>query len=879
MEYYAEKIADVLSDLKTSEKGLSTEEANRRLKIVGFNEIKEAKKISPVKIFIDQFKSPIIFILIFAVMISLFIKEFIDALVISAILILNAILGFLQEYKAEKAIEALKKSMSLKARVIRDGNELQINAKELVPGDIILLEEGEKVPADCRLLQTINLKLQEASLTGESVAVVKQTAILKKGTVVADRINMAFAGTMVVSGKAKAVVVSTGMNTEIGKIAGMVQTEKKELTPLQKQLKVLSKNLGILTAVIAFMVFCVGLIRGFNLENTLISAIALAVAAIPEGLPAVVTVSLALGVQRMLKRNALIRKLPSVEALGGCTVICVDKTGTLTHNEMTVRKIYTNSQITEVSGHGYDPKGAFSNDPKKLEFILKIGALCNNARLVKENDKWSVIGDPTEGALIVSALKAGLSKEKLSIENKKVMEVPFSSEKKIMVTVHRIKNKYFAFAKGAPEVLIEKCNSFYENGKIEMFTRQKKLEFLRVNEDFSHDALRVLGFAYKEIKGEVDKANLEKDFVFVGLQGMIDPPREGVKESVKKCYQAGIKVVMITGDHIETAKAIAEQIGIKGKAITGEEIDKMKNFEDVVEQITIYARVNPEHKLKIVKALQAKGHIVAMTGDGVNDAPSLKKANIGIAMGITGTDVAREASDIVLTDDHFSSIVNAVEEGRTIFDNIRKFVVYLLSSNITEILTVLMALLIGLPLPLIALQILWINLITDGLPALSLGVEPADYGVMKRAPRKVKEQIIEKSTWFYMLAISLIMTAGTLYLFNLYNPEKNLIYAQTIAFSVLVMFQMFNVLNCKSEITPIFKNIFNNPKLIAAVIMSIIMQLVVIYTPLSDIFRTTELNLKDWIYITGTSATVLLFSEIVKAFKKRNSQLVQTTII
>jgi Ca2+-transporting ATPase len=877
MDYYAEKITDVLAELKTSDKGLNAQEADRRLKMVGPNEIKEVEKISPFKIFIDQFKSPVVLILLVAVIISLFINEMIDAAVICAILIINSILGFIQEYKAEKAIEALKKTLSLKAIVIREGKEVEVDARDLVPGDIILLQEGEKVPADCRLIQTFNLKTQEASLTGESHTIAKQTAMLKSDTAVADRTNMVFANTIIVAGKGKAVVVSTGMNTEVGKIAHMVQSETKEMTPLQKQLKVLSKNLGFLTVAVAFVVFGAGLLRGLNLENMLISAIALAVAAIPEGLPAVVTVSLALGVQRMLKRNALIRKLPSVETLGSCTVICADKTGTMTHNEMTVKRIYANGEITEVSGSGYEPKGIFSKDAKKLNLILKIGALCNDAQLTSENGKWTVVGDPTEGALLVSAIKAGLSKEKLDAENKRAMEIPFSSEKKMMTTVHRVGNKYVAFIKGAPEILLDKCNAFYENGKIEMLTREKKIEFLKANTDFAEDALRVLGFAYKEIKGEISKADLEKDLVFVGLQGMMDPPREGVRDSIRKCYQAGIKVIMITGDHIETAKAVAEQVGIKGKAITGNELDKLKNFEEIVEQIAVYARVNPGHKLRIVKALQAKGHIVAMTGDGVNDAPALKKANIGVAMGMTGTDVAREASDMVLTDDHFGSIVNAVEEGRNIFDNIRKFVVYLLSSNIGEVLTVLIALLIGLPLPLIALQILWINLITDGLPALALGVEPADYNIMRRAPRKVKEHIIDRSAWIYMIIAGLIMTAATLYLFNHYDPAKNLAYAQTIAFSTLVMLQMFNVLNCRSDATSIFKNLFTNPKLIGAIIVSVAMQLLVIYTPLADLFGAVALNPVDWAYVIAASASVLVFGEIIKVFKRKNAEVIDSS--
>ncbi|MFC1728284.1 calcium-transporting P-type ATPase, PMR1-type [Nanoarchaeota archaeon] len=867
MEYFAEDSKDVLKELKSSEKGLTTQEAEKRLKIVGPNEIKEGKRISPLKIFIDQFKSPIVFILVAAIVISLIVGEYIDSVVVGVILLLNAILGFVQEYKAEKSIEALKKMASLKAIVLRDGKHQEVDATNLVPGDIVLLEEGEKIPADCRLIEEIGLHAQEASLTGESIPVTKHIKVLKKGTPVADRNNCVFSSTIITAGKGKAVVTYTGMNTEVGKIAHMIQTEETILTPLQKQLKVLAKYLGLFTVVVAFVVFITGFLRGFEPVEIMLAAIALAVAAIPEGLPAVVTISLALGVQRMIKRNALIRKLPSVETLGSCSVICTDKTGTLTHNEMTVKKIYANSEVTEVSGSGYEPNGVFSTNVKNLDFILKIGALCNNASLRQEEDKWKILGDPTEGALVVSAAKADLKDENIESEYPRIHEIPFSSERKIMTTIHKKNGKKIAFVKGAPDILLNKCHAFYENGKIEMLTKRKRDEILKKETEFAQEALRVLAFAYKDIKEGEDP---EKNLVFVGLQGMIDPPRDGVREAVDKAHQAGIKVVMITGDYIETAKAIAEKVGIKGKAITGEQIDKLENFEDVVETITIYARVNPSHKLEIVKALQAKGHIVAMTGDGVNDAPALKKANIGISMGIAGTDVAKEASDMILTDDHFNSIVSAVEEGRTIFDNIRKFVEYLLSSNMGEILTIFIAMLIGLPLPLIALQILWINLVTDGLPALALGVDPKDIGVMKRKPRKVKDHIIDRWRAGYMFVIGLIMMIGTLCVFKAYNPGANLMYAQTMAFSTLMMFQMFNVLNCRSDVNSLFKiGIFSNPRLIVAIIISISLHLLVIYSPLSSLFGTMAHTLAEWGIIIAVSASVLVFGEVVKFIRRR----------
>ncbi len=865
MEYYNKPIGDVLKELKTEERGLSTDEAKERLLKYGHNEIKEEKPISVFMIFIHQFKSFIIAILLIALIISLVISHYLDAIVIGVILVLNAVLGFVQEYKAEKSIEALKKMASLKAIVVRDGIEHEIEARNLVPGDIIILETGEKVPADARLLDIVNLQTQESVLTGESVPVEKQVKVLQIKVGVADRVNMVFSGTIITRGRGKAVITETGMNTQIGKIAGMIQEEPEPPTLLQKKLKKLGEWLGLSAIVFCVVVFGVGILAGIDKLSMFLTALSLAVAAIPEGLPAVVTIGLALGVQRMIKRNALVRRLPSVETLGSTTVICTDKTGTLTHNEMTVRKIFANNRVFTVTGRGYSNIGNFyykteKIDPKQVKLLLKIGALCNDAKLAEEE----LIGDPTEGALIVSAAKACLIKKELELKYPRLEEIEFTSERKRMSTMHKINGKKMIYTKGAPDVLVELCDRIYIEGKVRRMTRKDKQFLLKVNETMAKQALRVLAFAYKE-SDKLDEQNL----VFVGMQGMIDPPREEVKEAVAKCKTAGVKVVMITGDFKLTAEAIGKELGLEGRAIDGKELEKIEHLEDQVEEISIYARIDPKHKVKILEALRKKGHVIAMTGDGVNDAPALKKADIGIAMGISGTDVAKEASDMILTDDNFASIVNAVEEGRSIFDNIRKFVKYLLSSNLGELLTLFLAIILRFPLPLIAIQILWINLVTDGLPALALSVDPADPGLMKRPPRNPKEGIITGGRALWMIFAGLIMMAGTLAIFRTYSYDIDLVYAQTMAFTTLVMFQMFNVLNCRSERSSIFKILFTNKYMLGAIGISIALQIAVVHTPLNIFFRTTPIKLVDWGYILLASCSVLIFGEVIKLFKRK----------
>ncbi|MFA5141632.1 MAG: calcium-translocating P-type ATPase, SERCA-type [Candidatus Woesearchaeota archaeon] len=881
MDFYKEEIGPLYKKFNSSSLGLTTKRANISLAHHGKNELTQKKKINPLVIFLSQFKSFIIYILLLALFISLalgYINEdpqdkydsYVDAFVIFVILFLNALLGFIQEYRAEKSIEALKKLAGLKATVIRDGKTQDIDASLLVPGDVIILETGDKVPADARMIEAINLETQEAPLTGESMPVAKISNVIDKTVGVAERKNMVYSGTIITRGRGKALVCATGMHTELGKIARLIQEQDSMITPLQQKLEQLGKMVGYIVLGIVFIVFLSGIFRGVAINDMFMAAVALAVAAVPEGLPAVVTISLALGVQRMIKKNALIRNLPSVETLGSTTVICSDKTGTLTKNEMTVKEVYVNNEIVEVSGSGYSLDGRFSKDPKHFEMLLKCGALCNDALL-----DGTVIGDPTEGALIVSAGKAGLRKEDLSKKYPRVNEIPFDSERKMMSTIHSDGEKKIMFTKGAPENVLKCCNSVLVNGRIEKLDDSIIQSILRNNIILANKALRVLGFAYRESAGDISK---EEGLVFLGLQAMMDPPREEAKQAVEKCKSAGIRVVMITGDHKDTAVAIANELGIIGKAMTGDELEKITNLEKIVDEIGVYARVNPEHKLKIVQALQARGHVVAMTGDGVNDAPALKKADIGIAMGITGTDVAREASQMVLTDDNFASIVNAVEEGRGIYDNIKKFVFYLVSSNLGEVLAVFMAILIGaysadgvLIVPLIAIQILWINLLTDGLPALALGVDKADTDIMTRKPRPKGENIINSYNMAVMSGVAVIMMVVTLMMFFNYDPAVNTRYAQTIAFTSLVMLQMFNVFNATSEYQSFFKKgLFENPYLILAIAMSLILQAVIMYTPFfASIFKVVPLALADWGLIALMSSSVLLFGETIKLIKRR----------
>ena len=881
--YYSLNIKEVLKSLKTSEEGLTDNEARERLEKYGTNEIERRKSITPFKIFVRQFTSFIVIILFAAILISLLIGEKLDAVVISIILILNGVFGFIQEYRADKAIESLRKLTALKAKVIRDAREIEVDSRELVPGDIILLETGSKVPADARLLQIAALQIDEASLTGESTPSKKITEPIKRGTSVNDQENIVFMGTIVTKGHARAVITEIGMGTEIGKIAELVQEVKEKSTPLQEKLKQFGKWLSFVTILICAVVFGVGVLReylvatsfGINyVSEMFLAAVALAVAAIPEGLPAIVTISLALGVSKMTKRNVLIRQLPAVETLGCTNVICSDKTGTLTKNEMTVTEIYANDTLIKLTGEGYMPKGDFIHADSgqsytgNIELLLKVGALCNDSRL-NYNERWEIFGDPTEGALLVSAEKSGLKKNELEKQFPRIDEIPFDSGRKCMTTIHKINDENIAYIKGAPDVIINKCTYLYIDGKVNRLTEEDKKRILKINHDMAKKALRVLGFAYKSLPGSYNPVSEdpENDLIFVGLQAMFDPPRENVKEAIEKCKTAGINTVMITGDHKFTAVAIAKELGLfkEGNiALSGDELDKLSDDEltKIVEDIKIYARVSPEHKVRILDALKKKGYIVAMTGDGVNDAPALKKADIGIAMGITGTDVAKEASDMVLTDDNFSSIVNAVEEGRGIYNSIKQFVQYTLSSNFGEILVIFMAILIGWPLPLIAIQILWINLLTDGLPGLALGLDPHSKDIMKKPPRKREEKIISRDVVHNIAIVGFVMMVGTLFLFYSYGIDS--IKAKSIAFTTLVMFQLFNVLTYRAKN---FKINFKTSKyLIGSVIITILMQLAVLYTPLNVAFKTVPIGLLDWVKILLVTCLLYIILESRKMF-------------
>ncbi len=854
--FYNNTAEETLTSLNSKPTGLSTHQADANLHKYGLNEIKIERSISAIKIFLSQFTSPLIWILIAALAIASYLGEYIDAIVILIIIILNSILGFTQEYKAERAIEALKKLTSPHSRVIRNGKEQKIDSKYVVPGDILILEAGDKIPADARIIEEHELKAQESSLTGESLPVKKTTDKLAAKTVLADRTNMVFASTIITNGRGRAVVTATGMNSEVGKIAKLIKESETQETPLQKKLDNLGKYLTIAVVFVAIVTFLAGILFGKPASVMFLTAIALAVAAIPEGLPAVITISLSIGIQRMAKKNALIRKLPSVETLGSVNVICTDKTGTLTHNEMTVKKIYANGKVYEVTGSGYKAEGKFlldkkETDSKPLALLLKCGLLCNDAQF----EKGKVLGDPTEAALIVSANKANLK-----ATEKRIDEIPFSSERKMMTTIH----EKVSFTKGAPDIIINHCDRIFINGKIERLNRDLKKQVLEQNESLAKEALRVLGFAYKE-KGE--KKNVETGLVFLGLQAMRDPPRKEVKDAIRTCEKAGIKVIMITGDHLATAQAIGDELGITGKAINAEELHKI-NLNKEIDNISIFARVNPNDKLDIVNALKNQGYVVAMTGDGVNDSPALKKADIGISMGISGTDVAKEASDMILTDDNFTSIVNAVEEGRGIFDNIRKFVNFLLSSNLGEIVVIFFATIMGMPLPLTAIQILWINLITDGPPAVALGVDPYNKNIMLEKPRKKSENIISKFIAKDILIYGTLMGLTTLLMFWLYRGSP-LIKAQTVAFTSLVVFEFARIQIIRNKYN---LSILSNKPLLWAVGGSFGLHLVVLYTPLSNIFKVVPLELMDWVWIAIATAFIVLLNWIIdKIFIKKSS--------
>ena len=890
---------EVLRVLKTVSQGLDSQEAKTRLEQYGSNELKVERRISPAKILVQQFKSFLMIVLLIATSISLALGEIIDAVVIVIIVVLSAVLGFTQEYRSEKAIEALRSMLSPTASVLREGKEIDVPAREVVPGDIIVLKAGDKVPADARLVETTRLQLNEASLTGESTPVDKATDTVPSSSSLADRSNVVFSGTEVTYGKGLAAVVATGANTEFGKIAKQVTEITVEKSPLELRMGELGKWLGYLCLIVASAVTGIGIGRRFLTDGSigvsfalemLLFGVALAVAAVPEALPAIVTGSLAIGMRRMAKRNALVKKMASVETLGCTTVICTDKTGTLTKGEMTVRQLLFSNLKINVTGVGYDPKGEFDSDKSVVESpgfsgFMKACVLCNDADLVQSEGKWTVRGDPTEGAFVVVARKSGIEKSELNERYPRVYELPFSSERKRMTTVHSTPEQgKLAYAKGAPEVIVERCTSFTSVAGIEPLNDQQKKRILEANTQMASNALRVLAVAYKELSGNesLDDNILETNLTFLGLVGMIDPPREEVLDAVEACKKVKIKTVMITGDHKLTAIAVAKEIGIFKEgdiALIGAELEKMRDeeLERIVENVTVYARVAPEHKLKIVKAWKAKGHVVAMTGDGVNDAPALRHADIGIAMGITGTEVSKEAASMVLTDDNFATIVKAVEMGRWIYDNIKKYLTYLLQANLVEIVVLSSIVLIGFPLPLLPAAILYVNLATDGLPAIALGIGPPDPDIMNRPPRHPKETIFTRDVKFFLLRAVVIEVPLVLWAY-LWSLPQGTDVARTNVFLIFIFFELILALNCRSlkytllEVKP-------HKLLVLATIWEIVLALGLMMVPaVQNAFGIVYPNTNGFVLAIVLTLVTLISIELLKYLLRRNSRMNQTPV-
>ena len=867
--WYKKSKNEILQELDVDEKnGLSSTEALRRLEKYGKNKLETKKKKTLFKQFLSQLKDVMIYILIIAAIISAFLGEISDALIILLVIIINAVIGVIQESKAEKALDALKELSTPKALVKRDGSLKEILSEDIVPGDIVIIDAGRYIPGDLRLIDTANLKIEESAFTGESVPSEKDASFLPdKEIPIGDQNNMAFMSTLATYGRGVGVVVGTGMNTEIGKIAKMIEQEENDETPLQKKLSELGKILGFLAVGICILIFIISFFQGRDLLEMFLTSISLAVAAIPEGLPAIVAIVLALGVQRMVKKNAIIRKLPAVETLGSVSIICSDKTGTLTQNKMTVTTVYTNDS--------YIKESEFNLNDNESKLLVDCMVLCNDATYSEK----SQTGDPTEIALLESPFKLNILKEKLEKEFKRIDEIPFDSDRKLMTTVNLVDDKKArVFTKGALDSILSICNKISINGKLLDFTKEYKAKVLENSNIMSDKALRVLDFAYKDISKEnIVLDSLEKDLVFIGMVGMIDPPRLEVKDSIKLCKSAGITPVMITGDHKNTAFAIANELGIAediSQAITGHEIDRFKEeeFNEKIINYRVFARVSPEHKVKIVKAFKSHGNIVSMTGDGVNDAPSLKAADIGVAMGITGTDVSKGASDMILTDDNFSTIVSAVEEGRKIYLNIKKSIVFLLSCNLGEILTLFTAILLNWNSPLQPIHILWVNLITDSFPALALGVDKTKEDVMNNPPRNPKESIFIKSDKIQLIINGVLIGGITLFAFKLGERlyADSLIHAQTMAFVVLSVSQLFLSLSLRSNTKSAFSlGIFSNKYLVYSILLGIFLQVIIISISfIANIFKVTPLLLYDWIVVILVSLIPFAINEILKLFRK-----------
>jgi Ca2+-transporting ATPase len=873
--------------------GLSPAEAQQRLQQQGPNQLTEARGKSPWRLFLEQFQGVVIWVLIAAAVLSGIMGELIDAVAILAIIVINAILGFVQESRAERSLAALRRMSSPVCKVLRDGHMVNIDTHDLVAGDVVIVEAGDRVPADARILSaTPNLASEEASLTGEAAAVRKNADTLTDASVaIADRTNMLFMGTSIVEGKGQAVVTATGMQTELGHIAGMIQQIPEEATPLQRKLDTLGRQLVLASLALVAVVFGVEMLHGAAFMDTVLVAVSLAVAAVPEGLPAVVTIALAMGVQRMVTRHALVRKLHSVETLGATTVICTDKTGTLTRNEMTVRAVVTPQATYAVTGTGYDPTGTVQVDGEAIDAgtredllaALRASVLCNGAELSQdEYDTWSIVGDPTEGALLVAARKAGLDLSAARDDQPLVAELPFDARRKCMSMVRRITGERLAvYAKGAPDVVLRFCSTALVDGAVVPMDTALMDAMLRANEGLAGQALRVLAVARRDIPdtdAELTPEAIERDMTFLGLIAMMDPPRDEVRAAMRECADAGIRTVMITGDHKATAVAIARDLGFyrdDSLALTGQELDALpdEQFEGAITRVAVYARVAPEHKLRIVRAWRRRGEIVSMTGDGVNDAPAIKEADIGVAMGITGTDVTKEVADMVITDDNFASIVAAVEEGRSIYDNILKFVHYLLSCNLGEILLMFLASVVGQPAPLIPVQILWMNLVTDGLPALALGVDPPVDGLMQRSPRAPDAPLLgaRRRALLVVQAASIAVCSLAAFLIVLLVERESLVRARTMAFAVMVLAELFQAFNARSLRESVFsRKLHPNSKLILAVAGSLALQLVLIYVPaLHRVFGTESLSPLDLGIGVAMASVTLWGTEIAKLIHRR----------
>ena len=898
--------------------GLSAEDAAERRKESGYNELSEGKKVSPVTLMLNQFKDFMVLVLMGATLVSGLLGEYLDAITIIAIILLNGVLGFVQEFRAERSLRALKQLSAPSAKVLRNGKQEVIPAKLLVPGDIVLLESGDRIPADIRWLQCSALYAEESALTGESLPVSKHAeAIHAEELPLGDQKNIGFMGTMVTRGTGRAVVVRTGMNTEMGKIADLIQNTESQETPLQHRLEQLGKILIYVSLGLTIVVVIAGILHGQPAAAMFLAGVSLAVAAIPEGLPAIVTIALALGVQRMIKRKAIVRKLPSVETLGCASVICSDKTGTLTQNKMTVTRLWNGGRTLEVTGEGYAPIGHVLQKGKPVDLkndqslrrMLQVGALCSNAEIVEtitdtrgkkkgkggEADKgagtqsvWELKGDPTEGALVALSGKMGLTAQSLAVTYSRETEFPFDSERKLMSVIVSHPGGRMICTKGAPDVLLNCCSYMLWEGGVVPCTPTLRQKVLDANEEMASGALRVLGMAYRDMRsGEVAGSEKEAEcqLVFVGLAGMIDPPRREVRDAIQVTRRAGIKTVMITGDHGTTAEAIAHQLGILqrgGTVLTGAQLTRMDDdaLDKVSDNVYVYARVSPEHKLRIIKSLQRHGHVVAMTGDGVNDAPAIKAADIGISMGITGTDVTKEASALILGDDNFSTIVAAIEEGRNIYENIRKFIRYLLASNVGEILTMFFAMMLGLPLPLVPIQILWVNLVTDGLPAMALGVDQPEKDLMEHKPRGAKENIFARRLGWKIVSRGLLIGLCTLAAFWLTlriapDNAQQLVRAQSVAFATLVMAQLIHVFDCRSSRSVFHRNPFQNKALVLAVLSSVLLMLAVMYLPfLQPVFKTVPLTFREWclVFVTAGIPTFLMGAGSVWGGKKNRSR-------